>query len=312
MTSHCARGGTLAVFLGLSIAGLDGQAVFRTDTRLVVLHATVTNSHGELVTSLRQQAFTVFENGKRQPVSIFRSDDIPVSVGLLIDNSGSMRALRSKVEAAALAFARASNPQDEMFVLNFADTPRLDVPMTGDLRVLESGIARVDSIGGTALRDALAMGEDYLREHAKRDARVLLVVTDGYDNASVTTVERIRQQAERAGTVIDAIGLFSGQESNRAKTGRHALEALTDQTGGTAYFPASADEVAAVAIDLARQIRNQYTIAYAPLDQTLDGSYRTIRVTVSGPEHYKVRTRAGYRASPDATRAAAGATIPRG
>lgn len=299
MTARVARRGLVAALLGIWTGAPTGQTVFRSETRLVVLHATVTNSHGELVRNLHQQDFAVFENGKRQPISIFRSDDIPVSVGLLIDNSGSMRPLRAKVEAAALAFARASNPEDEMFVLNFADTPHLDVPMTSDRRVLESGIARVDSIGGTALHDALAMGEDYLREHAKRDARVLLVVTDGYDNASATTVDRIRQQAERAGTVIDAIGLFSNQESSHANAGRHELEALTDQTGGVAYFPASVEQVESVAVDVARQIRNQYTIAYAPLDQKLDGSYRTIRVTVTGPDRYKVRTRTGYRASPD-------------
>jgi VWFA-related protein len=302
MTRDGARGGMLAALLGFSAVALGGQTVFRSETRLVVLHVTVTNSHGELVRSLPQQAFTVFENGKRQPISIFRSDDVPVSVGLLIDNSGSMRPLRAKVEAAALAFARASNPEDEMFVVNFADTARLDVPMTSDLQVLESGIARVDSIGGTALRDAVSTGENYLRQYAKRDARVLLVITDGNDNASATTVALVREQAERAETVIDAIGLFSGQQSSSASAGRHELEALTDQTGGVAYFPASIEQVSSVAVDLARQIRNQYTIAYAPLNQTLDGSYRTIKVTVSGPEHYTLRTRAGYRASPDTSR----------
>jgi VWFA-related protein len=299
MTAERVCRGLCGVLVGLVVAAPSGQTVFRSETRLVVLHATVTNSHGEIVSNLHQQNFTVFENGKRQPITIFRSDDVPVSVGLLIDNSGSMLPLRAKVEAAALAFARASNPEDELFVLNFADKPRVDVPMTSDLRVLESGIGRVDSIGGTALRDALAMGEDYLREHAKRDARVLLVVTDGNDNASVATVDRIRQQAERAETVIDAIGLFSGQDSSHTSAGRHELEALTDQTGGVAYFPASVEQVESVAVDVARQIRSQYTIAYAPLNQTLDGSYRTIRVTVSGPDHYKVRTRAGYRASPE-------------
>ena len=285
----------------LSVVTAAGQApVFRAETRLVVLHATVTNTRGELVTNLNQAAFTVFENGKRQPITLFRRDDIPVSLGLLIDNSGSMRTLRSKVEAAALAFARASNPQDEMFVLNFADKARLDVPMTSDLRVLEAGIARVDSIGGTAMRDAIEMAEAYLRDHAKQDRRVLLVITDGIDNASITTVNRIRQQAERAETVIDAIGLFHAQDATRASTGRRDLQEIAERTGGVAYFPASVEQIESVAVDLARQIRNQYTIAYAPLHQALDGWYRTIRLSVSGPERYAVRTRAGYRAVADA------------
>src|SRR5215467_13846295 len=167
MTHLGARGGMITALLGLSVVALDGQTVFRSETRLVVLHVTVTNNHGELVRNLPQQAFTVFENGKRQPISIFRSDDIPVSIGLLIDNSGSMRRLRAKVEAAALAFARASNPDEEMFVINFADHVQLDVPMTNILHVLEAGIARTDAIGGTALRDAVRTGKTYLHDHTK-------------------------------------------------------------------------------------------------------------------------------------------------
>jgi VWFA-related protein len=287
----------VAVLLLLSAAGVGAQApVFRSETRLVVLHASVTNKRGELVTNLDERAFSVFENGRRQPITLFRRDDIPVSIGLLIDNSGSMRSLRSRVEAAALAFARASNPEDEMFVLNFADKTRLDVPMTSDPRVLERGIARVDSIGGTAMRDALEAAETYLRDHAKQDRRVLLVITDGIDNASTATAGVIQRQAEQTETVIDAIGLFHDQDESRASTGRHELKDLTERTGGVAYFPQNVEEIESVAVDLAHQIRRQYTIAYAPTNQALDGSYRGIRVTVSGPDRYTVRTRAGYRA----------------
>ena len=174
--------------------------------------------------------------------------------------------------------------------------------MTGDLRVLEAGIARVDSIGGTAMRDAIATGEAYLHDHARQDARVLLVVTDGNDNASTATVDRIRQQTEQTETVIEAIGLFGGQETSRASAGRHELKELTGQTGGAAYFPTSVEQIESVAIDLAHQIRNRYTIAYAPLNQALDGSYRAIRLTVAGPDHYKVRTKPGYRAVPGASK----------
>jgi len=293
------RGLTLS--LVLSVVSLSAQApVFRSATRLVVLHVTVTNKHGDLVTNLDERAFSIFENGKRQPIALFRRDDVPVSIGLLIDNSGSMRSLRANVEAAALAFARASNPQDEMFVLNFADTARLDVPMTSELQVLERGIARVDSIGGTAMRDAIETAEGYLGDHAKQDRRVLLVITDGIDNASEVTAEAIRRQAERAETVIDAVGLFHAQDAHRASQGRRELNDLTEPTGGVAYFPEGVEQIEAVAVDLAHQIRSQYTIAYTPNSQALDGSYRSIRVTINGPERYTVRTRAGYRAVPDA------------
>jgi VWFA-related protein len=248
------------------------------------------------VTNLDQRAFTVFENGKRQPIALFRRDDIPVSVGLLIDNSGSMRRVRARVEAAALAFARASNPDDELFVVNFADKVAVDVPMTSDVRVLEARIARTDAIGGTAMRDAVETAERYLRDHAKWDRRVLLVITDGYDNASVTTLDQIRRQAERTDTVVDAIGLFDERDSGKARTGRHELTTLIDRTGGIAYFPATIGEIESVAIAIARQIRNEYTIAYTPLNQRLDGSYRKIAVTVAGREALTVHTKAGYRA----------------
>ena len=134
----------------------QGGAPFRAETRLVVVEATVRNTRGELVTGLTRDAFTILENGKRQPIVLFDKDDVPVSLGLLIDNSGSMRTKRAKVEAAAIDFARASNPLDEMFVLNFADKSRVDVPFTSDVHVLEAGLARVDSIGGTAMRDTIA------------------------------------------------------------------------------------------------------------------------------------------------------------
>ena len=283
-------------FTLLAALVLQGPS-FRSETRLVVLHATVKNSRGELVTNLDRPAFTVYENGKRQPVTIFRRDDIPVSLGLLIDNSGSMRQLRSKVEAAALAFARASNPQDELFVLNFADKARIDVPLTSDVRVLEAGIARLDAIGGTAMRDGIDMAEAYLREHATRDRKVLLVITDGNDNASMATFDRIEKEAEDTETVIDAIGLFLDGETSKAKTGRHELNRLVEKTGGVAYYPQGIEQINEVALDLARQIRNQYTIAYAPLNQALDGSYRTIRVTAAGSEKFSVHTRPGYRAT---------------
>src|SRR5260221_3072222 len=147
--------GVLAIALLPVAAIIAQQPAFRAETRLVVIHATVRNPRGELVTNLERRAFTVYENGKRQPITLFRRDDIPVSLGLLIDNSGSMRLLRSKIETAAVALARASNPQDEIFVLNFNDKARIDVPFTSDVGVLEAGIGRVDSIGGTAKWDAV-------------------------------------------------------------------------------------------------------------------------------------------------------------
>jgi VWFA-related protein len=284
-----------AVAAALSIR----QPVFQTETRLVVLHATVRNGHGELVTNLDRGAFTAYEDGKPQPIMLFSRDDLPVSLGLLIDNSGSMRSIRATVEAAALAFARASNPDDEMFVLNFADKAHIDVPFTSDVRVLEAGIARVDSIGGTAMRDAVGTAEDYLRRSGHKDRKVLLVITDGNDNASQLSLQQIEQQAEQQEIVVYAIGLTGDATSmNRM---RADLDRLTERTGGVAYYPASVEDVDAAALTIARQIRTQYTIAYAPINQTLDRTYRKIRLVASASEKLVVRTRTGYRASASIT-----------
>ena len=284
--------------LGAASIAAQSPPAFHAETRLVVLYATVRNERGELVTNLDRGAFTVLENGRRQPIALFRRDDIPVSLGLIIDNSGSMRHKREKVEAAALALVRASNPQDEVFVMNFADKPHLDVALTTDLGVLETGIARVDSIGGTAMRDAVAAAGQYLSQRAARDRRVLVIVTDGNDNASETSMDAIRAQAERTETVMYAVGLLNEEDHAQAKRARQELDRLTAMTGGVAYYPESVDAIDDVALDLARQIRSQYTIAYAPLNQALDGSYRKVRVVASGPGRLLVRTRAGYRATP--------------
>jgi len=287
----------MAVISFQSLTAGQGRATFRAETRLVVLHATVKNAGGAEITHLDESAFTVYENGKRQPIAVFRRDDIPVSLGLLIDNSGSMRTLRGRVEAAALAFVHASNPLDEVFVLNFADKPRIDVPFTSDGRRLAAGIARVDSIGGTALRDAIDLAEAYAGDHAARDRRVLLVITDGRDNASTTTWRRIEAASEQTDIAVYAIGLFGEEGSATAKQGRDELDRLTRHTGGAAYYPAAIEQIEPLVTDLARRIRNQYAIAYAPTNQALDGTYRRIRVEARGRESYVVHTRTGYVAA---------------
>ena len=270
---------------------------FHTEARLVVLHVSVRNGRGEVVTNLNKDAFSVYENGQAQPVTVFRRDDVPVSVGLLIDNSGSMRSIRGTVEAAALAFAKASNPDDELFVMNFADKPELDVPFTSDRDVLARGIARVDAVGGTAMRDAVQEAERYVREHGTRERRALVVVTDGNDNESTATLDAITRVAQQRDVVIYAIGLFA--HADKAKGAHTQLDHLAERSGGIAYYPETIDRVDEVALDVAHQIRNQYTLGYTPLNQALDGSYRAIEVKVAGHERLHPSTRAGYVASPD-------------
>jgi VWFA-related protein len=216
----------------------------------------------------------------------------------LIDNSGSMRTLRARVERAALDFVKASNPLDEVCVINFADTPRLDVSLTSRIETLTANIGRLDAIGGTALRDAVAMGASYVRDHGTRDRRVLLVITDGRDNASQITEKQIIASARQVDIAVYAIGLFALAGSTEARDGRRELEAITDPTGGVTVYPATVADIDEAAVDLARQIRRQYTIAYAPTNQALDGTYRKIRVEAHGREPMTVRTRGGYVATP--------------
>src|SRR5579885_3561305 len=166
-------------------------AQFRSDTRLVVLHASVTDKRGKLLTNLDKSAFKVYENGQPQQVKIFRREDVPVSLGIIIDDSGSMMTKRSRVEAASLAMVRESNPQDEVFIVNFNDEAYLDVPFTSDIHKMEQGLARIESRGGTAMRDAIDQALDYMKSKAKKDKKVLMVITDGNDNASNVSLERV-------------------------------------------------------------------------------------------------------------------------
>lgn len=271
---------------------------FRSDTRLVVLHASVSDKKGKLLTNLDQRAFKVFENGQPQEVKIFRREDVPVSLGIIIDDSGSMMSKRARVEAAALAMVRESNPQDEVFIVNFNDEAYLDVPFTNDIHRMEQGLARIDSRGGTAMRDAVSMSLDYENKDAKKDKKVLLVVTDGDDNASNISLEKIVQRANQSDTLVYAIGLFTEEEKREASKARRALNELTAATGGLAFYPKEVADVQALAVEVAHDIRNQYTIAYTPTIQELDGSYRQIKVLADGPGKPIVRTRTGYYASP--------------
>jgi VWFA-related protein len=280
----------------LLTAGLYAQ--FRADTRLVVLHASVADKHGKLLTNLKESAFKVFENGQPQQVKIFRREDVPVSLGLVIDDSGSMMTKRARVEAAALALVRESNPQDEVFIVNFNDDHYLDVPFTGDIHKMEQGIAKIDSRGGTAMRDAISASLDYMKENAKKDKKVLLIITDGNDNASNTSLEKVVGRANQMETVIYAIGLFTEEEKHEAAKARRALNELTSTTGGLAFYPKEVSEVQSIASEIAHDIRSQYTIAYSPTAPD-DGSYRQIKVTVDGPGKPVVRTRSGYYATPE-------------
>jgi VWFA-related protein len=211
-----------------------------------------------------------------------------------------MKEKRARVEAAALALVKASNRQDEVFIVNFNDEAYLDVPFTNDVNKMQQGLARIDARGGTAMRDAINMSIDYLKTKAKRDKKVLLVVTDGNDNASTVSLERVVQRAIQSEVLVYAVGLLGDEERREAARAKRALKELTTTTGGMVFYPKEVDQVNQIALNIAHDIRSQYTLAYAP-QLPDDGSYRQIKVTVDAPGRPIVRTRSGYYATPDQT-----------
>ena len=275
----------------------NGVFVFRKDVDEVLLHATVVDDKQHLVTNLDKTAFTVFEDGREQNIISFHHEDIPVAIGIVIDNSGSMREKRAKVNQAVLNLVRASNPRDEVFVVNFNDEYYLDQDFTNDLLKLKEALEKIDAKGGTALYEAVVASADHLKNNAKLDKKILFVVTDGEDNASRETLEQaVKQLQAENGPSVYAIGILGDEE--HPKRAKRALEIMTQRTGGLAFFPKTLDEVDEISRSVARDIRNQYTIGYKPTNPKGAGGFRQIRVEAKakGQRKMTVRTKSGYYA----------------
>jgi Ca-activated chloride channel family protein len=273
-----------------------GGFVFHADVQEVLLHATVIDDKQRMITDLDKNAFTVYEDGKLQVIKSFRHEDIPISLGIVIDNSGSMREKRAKVVKAAINLVRASNPQDEVFVVNFSDEYFLDQPFTSKISLLQSALEKYETRGGTALYDAVVASADELKRHGKLQKKILFVVTDGEDDASRESLEQaVRRLQEENGPTVYAIGLLGEERQRRAK---RALQTMSERTGGIAFFPRTLDEVDSISSTVARDIRNQYTIGYKPTTPKTAGGYRSVRVDARASGHGKltVRTRSGYYA----------------
>ena len=300
----------LAACLSMPASAQDEPFLIRSDTRLVVLHMSVLDHSGKLITNLPKENFKVFENNVEQTVSVFKREDIPVSMGIIVDNSGSMREKRQKVETAVIQLVKASNKLDEAFIVNFNDDAYLDVPFTNDIHKMEEGIARIDSKGGTAMRDAVSMSIDYLKTKGKKDKKVLLIVTDGNDTTSMgITLEKLVEKAHKnADVLIYAIGILGEEDKREAGKAKRALDSLTKASGGFSLYPKDIGEVESMAQQVAHDIRNQYVLAYTPSNQNLDGTFRQIKVTAGNK--YTVRTRTGYYATPEDQKKRASAPTP--
>ena len=290
-------------FATLLLAGLAGSAKAQdaepykisVSVDLVVLHATVRDPKGGFVSGLREQDFAVYEDGVRQSIKLFRHEDIPVTVGLVIDHSGSMGPKLPEVVAAARTFVHSSNPDDRLFVVNFNEKVTLGLPdsvsFTNRAEQLERAILRMPATGMTALYDASIEGLERFQE-GSRDKGALIVISDGGDNASKHTLDQLVKMAEQSSVVMYAIGVFDPTDVDRNPG---VLSRLAKTTGGEAFFPGQLDEVVAICERIARDIRNQYTIGYVSSSTGKPGVFRSIRVTASGTEgKLPVRARSGY------------------
>lgn len=301
-TVHCLALSLLCLFASLAAAQgarkpqQRAPYVFKANVGEVLVHATVVNKNGAPIINLPESDFTVFENGVPQHIQFFSHEDAPVSVGILVDNSGSMVDSRPAVDRAAINFVKASNPQDEEFVVNFNDEYYLDASFTNSIPKLEDALQHIESRGGTALYDATIASLDYMNNNAHNDKHVLLIVTDGDDDASRYTLEQtVHLLQAKNSPLIYCIGILDHDDTRSMKnSAKRALIALATATGGAAYFPKNLNQVNATTLAVAKEIRSQYTFAYHS-NQTGAG-FRAIRIEVKDKhqKHLNVRARKGY------------------
>jgi len=292
-----------------SSAQKQGSSI-KVQVNLVVLHTTVLDDRGRFADGLKQESFRILEDKVEQKLSVFKREDVPVSMGLVIDNSGSMRDKRPRVNEAAITLVESSNPQDEAFVVNFNDDFYLDLDkdFTNSIPELKEALERIDSRGSTALYDAIIGSLDHLKK-ASKDKRVLLVVTDGEDNTSRNSLEKTIREVQKTDTVVYTIGLLSQESKKNAKRAKKALEDIAKASGGLSYFPENVEDVHSICQQVAHDIRNQYTLAYYPSNSKRDGTFRAVQVEVIPPRgrgKLVARTRNGYYAPNSPSSAAAG------
>ena len=269
---------------------------FCVETEKVVLHVSVVDRQDRFVTDLRAESFSVAEDDQAQRLTYFAQEDVPVSIGLVIDNSGSMRNRRVVVNKAAVEFVKASNRDDEVFIVNFNDEAYLDQDFTSSIERLQDSLQRIDTRGGTALYDAISISLDHLAENGDKryNKRALLVITDGEDTSSRMDLELLVRKLQSSDATIYGIGILSEEERRAAKRAERHLLSLTRATGGPAYFPAASDEVESLVKRIAADIRNQYIMEYNQPEGKGSG-FRRIRIDLKGRGRgNKVRHRPGY------------------
>lgn len=278
----------------------DSDFTLSVNVNLVTLHVSVFDEKDRLIKDLKKEDFSVFEDKIQQELSLFKQEDVPVSLGLVIDNSGSMRTKRERVNKAAITFARTCKPQDEIFLINFNDQVYIDQEFTRNKDDLAEALDTIDTRGGTALHDALYLSLEHIRE-GKEDKKALLLISDGEDRDSRYKFTSVLEFARESPASIYVIGLFDkeGERSRAQKKAANNLKELAEETGGKYFFSESADEVEALCTQVAHDIRNQYTLGYKPSNARRDGTWRAVNVklnTTKGAKKLVARTKRGYYA----------------
>jgi VWFA-related protein len=274
------------------------------DVELVQLPVSVLDKKGVPVLGLQQEHFSVFEDKVQQNITLFKQEDIPLSIGLVVDASSSMATKRDRLHTAAMTFVRESNPEDETAIVSFGDEVNLELDFTKNQRQLSRTLAGIYPNGSTALYDGVVLGAKHLKQEGSEEKRVLLVISDGEDNRSKYKLNEALEAVRESKIIVYSIGLLStdvpysyyGMYSDRAKK---ALKQFAEVSGGAAYFPKKVSDVEEICRRIARELRNQYTVGYKPSNEKLDGSWRNVQVKVSPPKtasNIKVRTKQGYYA----------------
>ena len=284
----------------------DKGYIFRVEALEVQLPVSVLDQKGRPVDGLKQEHFQIFEDKVPQTIKTFRHEDIPLSLGLVIDNSGSMRNKRERVNSSALSFVRESNPEDETFIVNFDDSAYLEQEFTGSIGDLIDALENVDARGETALYDALYLAADKVTKDGKKDKKVLLVISDGEDNASKYGINKVIEALRQSKVALYAIGLLEEDDSRGglfrkppSKKAKDELLKFAEITGGRAYFPKTLDEVDELVKHIAHDLRNHYTLTYTPTNTKLDGSWRDVTVKITAPKNmpkFTFNSKPGYRA----------------
>ena len=271
------------------------------DVELVQLPVSVIDKHGLPVRGLRQEQFTVYEDKVEQNVALFKQEDVPLSVGLVIDASGSMSSKMDRLRTAAMTFVQESNPEDETSIVSFGDDVELKQDFTADTQKLSRALEAISTTGYTSLYDAILLGAKHLQEEGAHEKKVLLIVSDGDDNRSHYSLNQVLESLRESKIIVYSVGLRDEFDDSQMfdSQGRKALKKVAEVMGGASYFPRSVSEVQQICRTIARDLRNQYTIGYRPSNDKLDGSWRKVLVRIKpakGLPSVKIRTKQGYYA----------------